>query len=167
MKKGFTLVELLVVALIVGVLAGIALPQYQKAVKKSELARYMTAVRALENAEKAYFLANGTYTQELDKLVIGLPFTHCSKQTQVYGQYYECPGGIRYGVFNDGCNVQAGDANIRYTHVLQDFLGNGVNFKAGDVACYSKGGLARKTCKLLGAHGTEKKGTGWDYIYVM
>ena len=73
-KNGFTLIELLVVVLIIGVLAGIALPQYQKAVAKAQAAEAISTVRVVADAAERYRLANGTYPTKFDLLDISLPY---------------------------------------------------------------------------------------------
>lgn len=69
---GFTLIELLVVMLIIGILASIAIPQYQKAVWKSRAATLMTYAKAVGEAQGRYFLATGEYTDNLDDLDIDM-----------------------------------------------------------------------------------------------
>jgi len=68
--KAFTLIELLVVVLIIGILAAVAVPQYQKAVWKSRTAQLYAAVKAIATAQEIYFMANGTYATRFDELDI-------------------------------------------------------------------------------------------------
>ena len=72
-KKGFTLLELLVVVLIIGILAGIALPQYKKAVAKSRLATIKFLIRDIVRAQETYYLANGAYTNKFESLDVDMP----------------------------------------------------------------------------------------------
>jgi len=87
-KLGFTLLELLVVVIIIGLLAAIALPQYRKAAAKAELAQIINIVKAISNAQERYFLAQGTYASSLGKLDVG--FTSANNIVCAAREEYTC-----------------------------------------------------------------------------
>lgn len=77
-KLGFTLIELLVVVLIIGILASVALPQYEVAVDKSRITTLIQNAADIRKAQEIFYMANGTYTADLDSLDIEA-FTDCPK----------------------------------------------------------------------------------------
>ena len=77
-RAGFTLIELLVVVLIIGILAGAALPQYQRAVQKTRLTNALQIAFNIRKAQEIYYLANGTYTEDLYSLDIDYSKSGCT-----------------------------------------------------------------------------------------
>ena len=69
-KLGFTLLELLVVVLIIGILAGIALPQYRKVKEKAEASQLLTLVKTFHEAQQRFYLINNTFATNFDDLDI-------------------------------------------------------------------------------------------------
>jgi type IV pilus assembly protein PilA len=99
-NEGFTLIELLVVIIIIGILSAIALPSFLNQANKGKQSEAKQYSGSMNRAQQAYFLENGTFTTELNKLGMGI-----RSQTENY--IYAIGGTASSGVANNGYSLKA------------------------------------------------------------
>ena len=72
LQKGFTLVELVIVIVIVGILSIVAVPIYRGYVEKARFTEAISNLRAIADANTMYFMENGTWCSDIRELPVQL-----------------------------------------------------------------------------------------------
>jgi prepilin-type N-terminal cleavage/methylation domain-containing protein len=72
-QKGFTLVELAIVIVIIGVLASFGVPRFRDAVERSKAGEAMNYLSAIRSAQERYHAREGTYADDLTTLDVSIP----------------------------------------------------------------------------------------------
>ena len=161
-QRAFTLIELLVVVLIIGILAAIALPQYQKAVKKSQMVEGLVGLKAIVQASDAYYLANGTRPLDFTTLDISFPGATLGTSEGHENSMLTLPNGSKYWLDEDGYIEfwKSGLPKLMYWYKSWEVYSAGFNCRAE--TNYESG---KKMCIALG--GTEKGPNGTYTVYAL
>jgi len=69
-KKGFTLIELMIVVVIIGILAAIAIPKFNDVSESAKRGACRANMRTIASQEVIYFVSHAVYTNSLAELNI-------------------------------------------------------------------------------------------------
>lgn len=170
LRSGFTLMELLVVVLILGILSAVALPQYEKAVMKSRMAGAVEVARTFEQEYEVYKMSQGYYPWLTELKDTGVfPDMVCAGQFCRLGDYmiYKIPNsgtaltGILYAPGND----------LSESTWRKGVIGAGISEQG--IGCLSLSGStaevkqiesARKICSSSGKFGPQMMGSSWGFV---
>ncbi len=97
---GFTLTELMVVVVVIGVLASIAWPRYILVAEKSRTAEAKNVLGQIRATELGYYLEYDSYTADIALLSLGVP-TACN--TSFYYNYSISGGGTSFAATATRC----------------------------------------------------------------
>lgn len=143
-KKGFTLIEMLIVVLIIGILAVFAVPQYVNTLERSRYSEAAEHLRSIYSAEHKYALDHDRYAEKFDDLY--LDFSNVALERS------EDDSTIT--VHNYEITLENANDDIPLAKAIRKKGGNSIygiykNLKTGDMLCEDMLATDNVTCDMF------------------
>jgi len=159
MRKGFTLIEILVAVLIMGLLASIAFPQYQISVYKSRATEAINILNKVVAAQEEWYGRKNAYTANISDLPID--FTRLDGYAK-YGPGLGCGGNTADGITRT-CAITSFEASMPNFEFHLMYAGPAeYRGKRWCQTSVGKNSIARQVCASLGKPDPIMDGNYWE-----
>ena len=150
-KKGFTLIEMLIIVLIIGILAVFAVPQYMKTLEKSRYSEAAEHLRSIYSAEHKYALDHGRYAEKFGDLY--LDFSNAAIATSA--------DDSTITVSNYEITLESANDDIPLAKAIRKKGGNNIygiykNLQTGDMICEDMLATDNVTCDMFSVSSSVK-----------
>lgn len=159
-QKGFTLMELLVTVMILGILTSIAVPQYMRSLERARATEAMTGLKALNDAVYAYAAGRPGFAgcpTQFKKLSVTMPgsVTTVGGREVLRSKDFEYTLNAATGALIPGTDCPGVTAKrlgvAKYDYVIWNPFIKGTSGKGASLACFSPDNLetSRAVCDSL------------------
>ena len=120
-QKGFTLIELMIVVAIIGILAAVALPQYQSYTVRSKVSQVVTSLGGIQTCIGEQYQANGTMADSVVSALCSVAanayfpaITPAATGVTVTGAYASVGAAVSVSLSNNYSAISAGGGNMTW-----------------------------------------------------
>ena len=154
-KKGFTLAELIVVLLFIGVLTSMAIPGYKTATMKTRIVNNMTLMRALQNDMINFYNMHGQLPNNILQLSLNKGELSNITTTSAVHTPTRCTLTLQSGTSHDGILMDCGVGwTMKYAVKATSF-----GYTTGTRTFTVSGGDAARLSKIAHELGWESSGS--------
>lgn len=108
-QSGFTLIELMVVVVILGILAAVVIPQFSKSTDKARVSSAKAELKNMQSAMEIYYAENGDYPTNAWAALKDVGIGDGSAITDPWGGNYanvtDADGDLYFYTYDNGNNI--------------------------------------------------------------